>query len=525
MQCSCSSSCNCLSICLSIYLSLCLSIYLSLYLSLSICLSMYLPIYLSICLSICKLETSARLPQFLNLTTSKSKESILRDFLSFELDNVKNETSLQDFLNFRSWQVQKTKQVCESSSFFDGDNIKNERILRDFLQKRKVECRAGGLVPMRFAMFPLHLSKALRLARKSDARSYEVLHLSRKIISANLKIWCSKMQPVSGNQHPDLLTALMKMSLVLRLPREMHLSRSSANVTRLPSFLEMLQNPHVLLTFGKVQNPLRLPRETRSEPSSKVVRERGVFNILASKCASRHNTVHFFIISTSKSGPSIVCFVHFDLEACFAPQRRALFHHTTSKSAPKLRCFVRFDFDVCFAPQRRALFRRLNFKKCPELGVFCAFWLGHVLRATATCAFSTSQLPKVIRTWCVLYILTSKCASHHNGVQLFISHLASGLRTRHFSEPTFRPSGATNHWKNTVFRDFPTFSRTWIFLLERLSLFWSSFFFSSLSWLIPFWTVHLSILSEVWLLNFLQIAKSSTHGEWSMTMLNCRKVI
>ena len=56
-------------------------------------------------------------------------------------------------------------------------------------------------------------------------------------------------------------------------------------------------------------------------------------------------------------------------------------------------------------------------------------------------------------------------------MQIFISHLASWLRTRRFSEPTFRPSGATNHWKNTVFCDFPTFSRTRIFFLLRLSLF------------------------------------------------------
>ena len=54
---------------------------------------------------------------------------------------------------------------------------------------------------------------------------------------------------LSGNQHPDLLTSLMNMSLVLRLPREMHLARSSAYVPRLPSFLKLLQNPHVLLTF------------------------------------------------------------------------------------------------------------------------------------------------------------------------------------------------------------------------------------------------------------------------------------
>ena len=75
---------------------------------------------------------------------------------------------------------------------------------------------------------------------------------------------------------------------------------------------------------------------------------------------------------------------------------------------------------MCFAPQRRALFRHRNFQKWSEPGVFCTFWLRNVLRATTACTFSTSQLPKVVRTWCVLYILTSKCASRHNGVHFFI---------------------------------------------------------------------------------------------------------
>ena len=74
---------------------------------------------------------------------------------------------------------------------------------------------------------------------------------------------------------------------------------------------------------------------------------------------------------------------------------------------------------MCFAPQRRALFRHLNFQKWSEPGVFCTFWLRNVLRATTACTFSTSQLPKVVRTWCVLYILTWKCASRHNGVHFF----------------------------------------------------------------------------------------------------------
>ena len=91
----------------------------------------------------------------------------------------------------------------------------------------------------------------------------------------------------------------------------------------------------------------------------KVVRDRQFLTLLTSKCASRHNGVHFFDISTSKSG-----------------------------SAPL---------------------------------VFCPFWLGNVLRATTACTFS-----------CLIW--------------------PAGSAPRRFSEPTFRPSGATNHWKNTVNR-------------------------------------------------------------------------
>ena len=144
---------------------------------------------------------------------------------------------------------------------------------------------------------------------------------------------------------------------------------------------------------------------------------------------------------------------------------------------------------MCFAPQRRALFRYLDFQKWSEPLVFLTFWLGNVLRATTACIFWTSQLPKVVRTPGVLCILTWKCASRHNGVQFFISHLASWLRTRRFSEPTFRPSGAPNHWKNTVFRDFPTFSRICIFFL--LTLLSSNLSLLSASSLLCFSSVHI----------------------------------
>ena len=185
---------------------------------------------------------------------------------------------------------------------------------------------------------------------------------------------------------------------------------------------------------------------------------------------------------------------------------------------------------MCFAPQRRALFRHLNFQKWSENGVFCTFSLRNVLRATTACTFSTSEPPKVVRPWCVLCILTLKCASRHNGVHFFdiltsksgprmvcfvhfhfemcfapqrraLFHLSSGQLAPHrrFSEPTFRPSGATNHWKNTMFRDFS-------YLFAHLHLL-SSYSFSS-----TLLSSNLSLLSASSLLCF-----SSLHIVGSLT--------
>ena len=92
--------------------------------------------------------------------------------------------------------------------------------------------------------------------------------------------------------------------------------------------------------------------------------------ILTSKCASRHNSMHFFNIATSKNAPNPSVFNTFDLDTCFAPQQRALFEH-------------------------------VNFHKCSETGLFCAFWLANVLRGTTACTFATSQLLKVLRSWSV----------------------------------------------------------------------------------------------------------------------------
>ena len=119
----------------------------------------------------------------------------------------------------------------------------------------------------------------------------------------------------------------------------------------------------------------------------KVVRTCSVLCILTWKWASRYSGVQFFNIATSKSGPNLQF------------------------------------FKMCFSLQRRAIFPHRNFKKWSEHAVSCTFWLENVLLATAACNFSTSQLPKVVRTCSVLYILTWKCASRYSGVQFF--HIAT----------------------------------------------------------------------------------------------------
>jgi hypothetical protein len=82
-----------------------------------------------------------------------------------------------------------------------------------------------------------------------------------------------------------------EMSLVLRLPSEIHLSRSSSNAPTPDIVFGHATRP----SHFKVQNPLRLPRKTTSQ-RPKVVRTRQLFYT-------------------------------FDFEMCFAPQGRALFQH------------------------------------------------------------------------------------------------------------------------------------------------------------------------------------------------------
>ena len=196
--------------------------------------------------------------------------------------------------------------------------------------------------------------------------------------------------------------------------------------------LQKWSEPLAVLTFW-LGNGLRATTACTVPTSQlpKVVREWGALYILTWKCASRHNGVHFCDISTSKSDPNVVCFVHFDLEMCFAPQRRALFRH-------------------------------LNFHKCSDHGVLCTFWLGNVLRATTACNFSSLLCPA--------------------------GSAPAALASLLFDPPEPQTIGKAQ-WIAT-FLPFRASSSSFLIFLFSLPLPCSAF--------------HLSILSEVWLLNFLR---------------------
>ena len=151
-----------------------------------------------------------------------------------------------------------------------------------------------------------------------------------------------------------------------------------------------------------------------------------------------------------------------------------------------------------FAPQQRVLFRHQLPKFVRTCDVFTIFTSESASRHSRAHLFDISTSKRAPNMVCpVRYVLTAKSASRHTGV---ISHLPRCLRTRHFNEPTFQPSGATKHWENIVFRA-PRYS----FFLLTLSLLWSSFFslflFSDASTLCCFICPK---MSEVWLLNFLR---------------------
>ena len=194
------------------------------------------------------------------------------------------------------------------------------------------------------------------------------------------------------------------MSLLLLLPRQIHLCRSSSNDQACHRYFKthtigsLLTRNRIHCACHKkwhlnVQNwsdhvvflPLWL-RATASCTSStaelpKVLREWCVFNAPQAGCT-------FWTVQR----PNVIrqCSVSIFASQCASGHTRVHFLNiAVPKSAPELKCFARLDFKLCVAPQQHALFPHRNFQKCSKHGVLCTFWFQKVLRATTACNSSS----------------------------------------------------------------------------------------------------------------------------------------
>ena len=185
--------------------------------------------------------------------------------------------------------------------------------------------------------------------------------------------------------------------------------------------------------------------------------------ILTSKCASCHNGVHFFDISTSKRGPNMVCFLYILTWKCASRHNDVQFFISHLR---KLWLYGSYWFQAEDAS--------LPHPKIDCWGVRSILWWAHHPCSEQHC--QRGRRAFVFRRH------SDHCRALHRTWRT-----PQGLQRRRW-----RPAGSAfstlrsdKSLENIVFRDFPTFSRTWIFFLLRLSLLWSSFFFSSLLWLFP----------------------------------------
>ena len=162
-------------------------------------------------------------------------------------------------------------------------------------------------------------------------------------------------------------------------------------------------------------------------------------------------------------------------------------------------CFAHFGFDVCFSPQCHALFVHLNCQKCSEHGVLYAFWLQNVLRATTLHLFNSSTSKSAPNPLCFYYFQIQMCfAPQRRAIFDFISPDSSPPAA--LASLLLDPPEPQN-----IARLFYLFARIHLLSFDSFS---SLIFFllPSLLWLFPPLLFHvsiLSILSEVWLPNFL----------------------
>ena len=299
--------------------SVCLSVFLSFYLSNY--LSFYLSVHLSICVYLQTWKRSYLAKLLLVLSLAASKTQPFCEISSmFELDNVKNEAILRDFLNFRGWQHQQTKQFCETS-FKNGrlslsaEPMASYQCVLQFVYSIYLKCCAGhekwgGVIRSAARVTQKHLSKPGDLMLQNAT-------LLRKSAPAPPNIFDSCVYCIAPATRNSSLRILFK-------------SPTPANV---------FWNCYETVTFWLLLAGCIVPCACHTLPHKTTLQRPKwpwcALYMLTSKRASRHNGVRLFDSSTSKGCLRPTAFTLSTSTCASAPHRRALFDISTSKSAPK----------------------------------------------------------------------------------------------------------------------------------------------------------------------------------------------
>ena len=155
----------------------------------------------------------------------------------------------------------------------------------------------------------------------------------------------------------------------------------------------------------------------------KLLRAPQFLTLLTSKSASHHNAVHFFNISTSKTAPSPSVFNTFDFEICFAPQRRALFQHLNFQNCSEPLQFLTLFTSKCASRHDAVHFFNISTPN-HEAEVFCTFSLRNRLRATTACNFSSLISPDVSAPAALASLLFNPPEpQNHEKIQCFATFL------------------------------------------------------------------------------------------------------
>ena len=267
----------------------------------------------------------------------------------FELDNVKNEGILRDFFIFQSWQHQKRSNSARLPQFahFEVKMLKAPHAPTTLWRSDVVSRgRHKGLCTLskvsktwgfctiskidgRRGTFEEDLERCIfrgacstrdmfiRAVRRSGRWFPEMgcilEHQIFRFAEMILRDRCSTSYDLAS--HFRGRRSSLEFRQMDWKNRKTHWYEAVSSALNFPFLNEVSQNCFVfdVVKFEKWRSLAELFRfwccytfSTSQLP--KVVRTWGVFSFFTCKCASRQNGMHFFDISTSKSGPNVACF-------------------------------------------------------------------------------------------------------------------------------------------------------------------------------------------------------------------------